>query len=194
MICGKLRRCDGAFSNVCGSMRTFFWRTSHPPLRAVRQRQPRCQHRAGAPAARRAGPLRTARYLRDPGGRPTPHAATTVPLLRRTHVHHRDIRARLRAEAPPNTRAGRDRDRHLMMPSSLIWHRTEAHHSGRLSPGSTPACADQQDWPASAPQILSCNVRSARSRQHEHPKFQLKRYDRQRRLNFPNTPADAKSP
>jgi hypothetical protein len=34
-----------------------------------------------------------------------------------------------------------------MMPSSLIQHRTEARHSGRLSPGSTPACADQQDWP-----------------------------------------------
>jgi hypothetical protein len=34
-----------------------------------------------------------------------------------------------------------------MMLSSLIQHRTEARHFGRLSPGSTPACADQQDWP-----------------------------------------------
>jgi hypothetical protein len=81
-----------------------------------------------------------------------------------------------------------------MMPSSLIQHRTEARHSGRLSPGNTPACADQQDWPVIAPQILSSNMRSARSRQHPRPKFELKRSDRQRRLNFSNTHADAKSP
>jgi hypothetical protein len=81
-----------------------------------------------------------------------------------------------------------------MMPSSLIQHRTEARHSGRLSPGSTPACPDQQDWPVITPQILSNNVRSARSRQHARPRFELKRADRQRRLNFPNTHADAKSP
>jgi hypothetical protein len=81
-----------------------------------------------------------------------------------------------------------------MMPSSLIRYRTEARHSGRFSPGTTPACADPQDCPVIAPQILSSNVQSARSRQHARPKFQLKRSDRQRRLNFPNTPADAKSP
>ena len=81
-----------------------------------------------------------------------------------------------------------------MMLSSLIQHRTEACHFGRLSPGSTPACANQQDWPVIAPQILSSNVRSARSRQHARPKFELKRFDRQRRLNFPNTHPDVKSP
>jgi hypothetical protein len=81
-----------------------------------------------------------------------------------------------------------------MMPSSLIQHRTKARHSGRLSPGSTPACADQQHWPVMAPQILSNNVRSARSRKHARPRFHLKRSDRQPRLNFPNTLADAKSP
>jgi hypothetical protein len=81
-----------------------------------------------------------------------------------------------------------------MMLSSLIQHRTEARHFGRLSPGSTPACADQQDWPVIAPQILSSNVRSARSRQHARPRFELNRSDRQLRLNFPNTHADAKSP
>jgi hypothetical protein len=78
--------------------------------------------------------------------------------------------------------------------SSPIQHRTEARHSGQLSPGSTPACADQQDWRVIAPQILSSNVRSARSRQHARSRFELKRCDRQRRLNFPNTHADAKSP
>ena len=81
-----------------------------------------------------------------------------------------------------------------MMPSSLIQHRTEARHFGRLSPGSTPACADQQNRRVIAPQILSGNVRSARSRQHARPGFELKQPDRQRRINFPNTHADAKSP
>jgi hypothetical protein len=53
-----------------------------------------------------------------------------------------------------------------MMLSALIQHRTEARYFFRLSPGNTPACADQQDWPVIAPQILSSNVRSVRSRQH----------------------------
>jgi hypothetical protein len=81
-----------------------------------------------------------------------------------------------------------------MMPSSLIQHRTEARHSGRLSPDSIHACADQQDWPVIAPKTLSKKVQSARSRQHACPRSELKRSDRQRRLNFPNTHADAKSP
>jgi hypothetical protein len=81
-----------------------------------------------------------------------------------------------------------------MMLSSLIQHRTEARHSGRLSTASTPACADQQDWPVIAPQILSSNVRSACSRQHPRPRYELKRSDHQRRFNFPNTHPDAKSP
>ena len=81
-----------------------------------------------------------------------------------------------------------------MMLSSLIQHRTEARHFGRLSPASTPACADQQDWPVIAPQILSSNLRSARSTQHARPRAVLKRSNRQPRFTFPNTPNDAKSP
>jgi hypothetical protein len=81
-----------------------------------------------------------------------------------------------------------------MMPSSLIQHRTEARHSGRLSPGSAPACADQQDCPVIAPQILSSNLQSARSHQHARPTFELKQSIRQRRRNFSNTHPGAKSP
>ena len=81
-----------------------------------------------------------------------------------------------------------------MMPSSLIQHRTEARHFGRLSPGSTSARADQQDWPVIAPQTLSNNLPSARLRRHARPRFELKRSDRHHRLNFRNTYADAKSP
>ena len=81
-----------------------------------------------------------------------------------------------------------------MMLSSLIQHRTEARNFGRLSPGSTPACADQQDWPVIAPQILPSNVRSARSRQHARQSFDPKPPDRQARISFTNTHVGGKSP
>ena len=81
-------------------------------------------------------------------------------------------------------RSGRDQDRHLMMPSSLIQHRTEARHSGRLPPGSTPACADQPDWPVIAPPILSSNMRSACSRRRAYPNS-AKADRRQRPLKLP---------
>ena len=81
-----------------------------------------------------------------------------------------------------------------MMPSSLIQHRTEARHSGRLSPDSTPACADQQDCPVIAPQILSNNVQSARSYHLPRQSFEPKPPHRSVRIIFPNSHADAKSP
>src|SRR5580692_4702570 len=71
--------------------------------------------------------------------------------LRRTHVHHRDLRARLRAEcfekpsAPSNTGCASHQDRHLMMPSSLIHHSTDTRHCARLSTASAPTCADPSD-------------------------------------------------
>jgi hypothetical protein len=67
----------------------------HPSLRAACQRQPCRQHRAGAQVARRAVPLRTARDVRGRSARRTARAATSVPLLRWPHDHHRDLRARL---------------------------------------------------------------------------------------------------
>jgi hypothetical protein len=56
-----------------------------------------------------------------------------------------------------------------MMPSSPIHHRADTRHSGRLSPGSTPACVGSQDWPVLAPQIVWPNVRSSRSPRHARP-------------------------
>jgi hypothetical protein len=163
----------------------------HPAPRTAGQWPLGRQHRAGARAARRAGPLRTARCLRGPSGRRTPHAATSVPLLRWTHVHHRDLRARQRAKVP--TSAGRDQDRNLMMLSSLIQHRTEARHFGRLSPGSTPRLRRS----ASLGGRAGANERIALARQDlrcdRGPRYELTRSHRQRRLNFPNTHADTKS-
>ena len=66
-------------------------------------------------------------------------AAASMPLLRWPHDHHRDLRARLRAEAPAHTRSGGDQDRHLMMPSPPIHDRSDARHSCWLSAGSAHA-------------------------------------------------------
>jgi hypothetical protein len=81
-----------------------------------------------------------------------------------------------------------------MMLSSLIQPRTGVHQFGRLSPGSTPACVHRHKSLVIAPQIPPRNLRSDLSRQRARPNVELKRSDRQHRLNFPNTHADAKSP
>ena len=81
-----------------------------------------------------------------------------------------------------------------MMLSSLIQHRTEACHIGpalawqhtRLR-RSARLARDRTANPVEQPAIRSFA-------QHARPRFELKRSDRQHRLNFPNTHADAKSP
>ena len=85
--------------------------------------------------------------------RRTARAAASMPVLRRPHDHHRDLRARLRAEAPPHTGSGGDQDRHLMMPSLPIDDRHPARQSCRLSTGSAHACRWPPDCPAIAPPI-----------------------------------------
>jgi hypothetical protein len=97
-------------------------------------------------------------------------------------------------EAPSHPGVSRDQDRHLMMPSSPIHHRADARHSGRFSPGSTPACVGPQDWPVVAPQIRSRNAQPARSRPRGHPLFQPNRARRPPRSNPATTHAAAKSP
>ena len=156
----------------------------HPALRTARQWQPRRQHRAGARAARRAVPPKRTRDARS-SDRRTPHAAASMPLLRRPHVHHRDLRARQRAEAPTHARAGRDQDRHLMMPSPPIDDRTDARHSGRLSPGSTPARIALPDSPAIARPILSRNARPL-VHTDAHPRACQKPIIATAPLHFPN--------
>ena len=76
----------------------------HPPLRALRQRQPRREHRNGPRAARRRPacrrPATAAGHHTGRAARP----ALPMPALRRPHDRHRGLRARLRAEvaADPN--------------------------------------------------------------------------------------------
>ena len=62
---------------------------------------------------------KTTRHARS-NNRPTSRTVAAMPVLRRPHDHHRDLRARLRAEAPAHTTFGGDQGRHLMMPSPPI--------------------------------------------------------------------------
>ena len=107
--------------------------------------------------------------LRDRSRRRTPRAAASVPLLRRPHDHHRDLRSRLPPETPPGARYRSGQDRHLMMPSPPIHPPSDARHSGRLSASTAPAYCRSINWPAIAPPTLSSNARGARSARHPHP-------------------------
>src|SRR6195256_5289017 len=66
--------------------------------------------------------------------RTTPRAAASMPVLRQPHDHHRDFRARLRAEVPAHA-AGGNQDRHLMMPR----HRSTPIATPGILAGSQPA-------------------------------------------------------
>ena len=89
--------------------------------------------------------------------RRTARAAASMPLLRRPHDHHRDLRARLPAEAPPHACSGSDQDRHLMMPSP----RSTTAATLAILAGSQPAATTRvasAGLARSRRQIPSCNV------------------------------------
>src|SRR6202795_4306130 len=89
-----------------------------------------------------------------------------MPVLRRPHDYHRDLRARLRAEAPTHTGSGGDQDRYVMMPPPPIDDRPEARYSCWITASSAHHCTGLSDWPALAPPIWSCTVRSTGLYQH----------------------------
>ena len=91
----------------------------------------------------------------------TARAAASMPLLRRPHDHHRDLRARLPAEAPPHARSGSDQDRHLMTPSPPIDDRSDARHSRWLSASNALARAASLNSQPGPPPILSHTVQPA---------------------------------
>ena len=86
---------------------------SHPPLRPVRQRAtaPRpSRERANCSPWRRPQPKQAVEI--DPAAAPA--ARPALPVLRRPHDHHRDLRARLPAAPPADRASRRHQDRHLM--------------------------------------------------------------------------------
>ena len=123
-----------------------------------------------------------------------PRAAASMPVLRRPHDHHRDLRARLRAQAPAHTRSSTDQNRHLMMPSPPIDNSYHTCHPRWLAAGRDQTRIRPLHWPVSAPQIPSCNVPTARSSRCAHPGFAANRPRQPLRSNlFKPSPA-AKSP
>jgi hypothetical protein len=84
-----------------------------------------------------------------------------------------------------------------MTPSSPIHHRTDTHHSGRLSLGNTPACAAHSDSPVVAPLTRSRNAADrlpAHSSPHQNLCFDAKRQAPPPRSNLPAPHPVAKSP
>jgi hypothetical protein len=102
-------------------------------------------------------------------------AHVSRPVLRRPHDHHRDLRARLRAETPAHTGSGGDQDRHLVMPSPPIDRRYDTRHSRWLAAGRAQARTRPLDSQPVAPPIVAHNVPSARLPRRAHPGFAVNR-------------------
>ena len=150
------------------------------------------KHCAGTQAARRAVSPKTTRDARN-GSRRTQRAAASMSVLRRPNVHHRDLRARLRAHAPPHARSGGDQDRHLMTPSPSIHDRSDAHYSCWLSAGSAQARIGALDSPAAPPSLVLC-AQIARSNRRTRPSLLANRSQQSLQFKLRTPSPLAKSP
>ena len=56
----------------------------------------------------------------------------SLPVLRRSHAHHRDLSAGTTAQAPPDAGPAGDQDRHLMTPGTAARYRNCLQRSCRL--------------------------------------------------------------
>ena len=126
--------------------------------------------------------------------RPIPRAAASMPVLRRPHDRHRDLRARLPAEASTEDNSARDQDRYIMTLSPPNDDRPDTHYSCRLATGSAQARIGSLDSPAVPPPILSPNVQPARSPQRAHPCLAVNRSPQPLRSNLLKPDHVAKSP
>jgi hypothetical protein len=150
---------------------------------------------AGAQSGGAARPAGARKRTRDAWSRArtTPRAAASMPVLRQPHDHHRDLRARLRAEVPPHT-AGSNQDRHVMMPSPLIYTYRSARHPCRLSAGTAQARITALHSIAVARPILSFYPQIARSHRRMRPCSAASRSRRPPQSNLSKPEPAAKSP
>src|SRR4029077_11761597 len=116
-----------------------------------------------------------------------------MPVLRRPHDHHRDLRARLPAKASPHTCADHP-DRHLMRPSPPIDNCSAPCHSRRLSAASAHARVGPPESSALPPRTWLCSVRPTRLLLHAPSLSRQKRFRRPPRSNLLKTRPAAKSP
>ncbi len=105
----------------------------HPPLRPVRQKLLRRQHRTRARAARRCKASGRAHRSRRRSNQ------ADLSMLRRSHDHHRGLRARCHATAAADRFNDRHQGRHLMTTSQS---RKSAHRVRWLSTGHGRARSD----------------------------------------------------
>jgi hypothetical protein len=113
------------------------------PARIARLSQPslswRRQHRPSARTARRAGgTIRDRRHQRRRGQRARA-ARAPVSVLRRSHDHHRDIRARRLAALSAGGIRRRDQDRHVMIKVGARQNYRAASVLRRISTGNDQA-------------------------------------------------------
>src|SRR5216684_2149636 len=127
-------------------------------------------------------------------GRPTPRAAAPMPVLRRPHDRHRDLLARLPAEAPAHAASAGNQDRHLMMPSPSIHHASNARYFCRLSAGSEQARIGALHSQAVARPIRSLYGQIARSHRRMRPCFAANRSPQLPQSSLSKPQSAAKSP
>jgi hypothetical protein len=129
-----------------------------------------------ARAARRAASRKRTRDAQSITRRTAP-AAAAMPMLRQPHDRHRDLRARLRTEAPAFAGARDNQDRHLMIPPPVIrrHHCSNARHSCWFSAGHAQAHIGMPDSPAVARSIRSPHAQIARSHRRMRPSFAASR-------------------
>src|SRR5258706_197038 len=152
----------------------------HPPLRSVRQRHARRQHRPSALLARRAGGTARGRRYQLRRGQRAQAALAPVSVLRRSHDHHRDVPARLLAALPSRAIHRRDQNRHIMISAGSRRHSSTALLLRRLSIGhdharrraalDTPPCRS-----IAAARRRFCLLRSADQARHHIDRFPNRR-------------------
>ena len=111
---------------------------------------PRLAHGAAHPDRRHQGRHHKARRAQT--------ARASVPNLRQTYAHHRDLLAGATAQAPPDPTSGQDPDRHLMIDDMTISEpspRKAVPLSGRSSAGHGSARSDAPFPHATAPPVFT---------------------------------------
>jgi hypothetical protein len=129
-----------------------------------------------------------------PAGRRTALAAAPMPVLRRPHDRHRDLCARMRAQAPAFAASRGNQDRHLMMLSPLIDGGPDTRFSCWFIAGSDGAHISSLDWSATPPSIGSAYGRATRFHPRKPGSFELKRARRPQSSNLSKPKPAAKSP
>jgi hypothetical protein len=136
-----------------------FWtaqrRSPHPPLRPVRQQQSRRDHPTSARAFR-LGHVSGRAIGRDRSAGAS--ARPPMPLLRRSHAHHRDLRGRLPTTSQADRTSRPNQDRHVMSASTSSRAQTVERFPRWSSTGYPGARPHARPAPLSAPRSAATPI------------------------------------